>query len=245
MQQPFANPPLTWLLALCTSLAASASPGPQDTQAGAVHPPALPPPIQLTPRALPPESSRIGQVVPVLTVLDMGAHERRLFEQRAPPGTIVVVRDPRCPVSLRHVPRLASLARQYQPLAYRFVFIYPTLGLEREQRLLDRARLGIPGIYVERGGFALAEHLGVRSTGDVFVLDASHRLRYRGAIDDQYGIGYTKGLPTRHYLRDAIEAVAAGEQVTISATFAPGCHVVPDPGAEWITSAPDDGQPSA
>ena len=50
-----------------------------------------------------------------------------------------------------------------------------------------------------------------RST-ETFVLDADGVLRYRGAIDDQYGIGYHRDEPTRTYVTDAIEAVLAGQR---------------------------------
>ena len=140
-----------------------------------------------------------------------------------------MVRDPGCPVSRRYGPRISQLARHYAAAGFGFVFIYPRADLTAEQRLQDAATLAIPGIYAEHGSFALAEQLGVKSTGDVFVLDAEHRLRYRGAVDDQFGIGYTKDFPTSHYLRNAMYAVLHGDVVAVPATSAPGCYIDADP----------------
>lgn len=109
------------------------------------------------------------------------------------------------------------------------MFIYPRADLTTEQRLQDAATLAIPGIYAERGSFALAEQLGVKSTGDVFGLDIEHRLGYRGAVDDQFGIGYTKNFTTSHYLRNAMDAVLNGDAVAVPATSAPGCYIDADP----------------
>ena len=43
--------------------------------------------------------------------------------------------------------------------------------------------------------------------GDVFVLDAQQRLRFRGAVDNQYGIGYTRQFASQQLLRNALDAL--------------------------------------
>jgi hypothetical protein len=153
----------------------------------------------------------------------------RLYERNSTHGTVVVVRDPACPVSRRYGPRIAELAEHFGQRGFAFVFIYPSVDLNHAQRVSDARTLGIDGIYAERGSFALAEYLGVKSTGDVFVLDRERRIRYRGAIDDQFGLGYTRDAPTSHYLRNALEDVHADRPVRIPATAAPGCYVDADP----------------
>ena len=66
-------------------------------------------------------------------------------------------------------------------------------------------------------------HLRATSTTDVFVLDKSHTVVYHGAIDDQYGFGYSIDAPRYTYLRDALEASLEQRSVLVSATAAPGC----------------------
>ena len=53
---------------------------------------------------------------------------------------------------------------------------------------------------------------------------------FHGAIDDQYGLGYSLDAPTRSYLADALEAMLAGKQPLVAATSAPGCAL--DSGAK-------------
>lgn len=58
-------------------------------------------------------------------------------------------------------------------------------------------------------------------TTETFLIDSSHILRYRGYIEDSPN-------PTRatnQALRRAIEAVLAGEPVTVRETKAPGCAI--------------------
>src|SRR6185369_16851157 len=56
---------------------------------------------------------------------------------------------------------------------------------------------------------------GPERTTEAFVLDGKAVLRYRGAVDDQYGIGYAKDAPTKTYLVDAIEALLAGKMPAV------------------------------
>ena len=140
-----------------------------------------------------------------------------------------------CPVSRRYGPTIAGMVRRFGADGFSFVFIYPNEDLEPEDLRKDADSLGVPGSFVLQGGFALADALGVQSTGDVFVLDVEHRLCFRGAVDDQYGLGYTKQVATRHYLRRALEALVEGKPVEIPATSAPGCVIDPDPEREhWF-----------
>jgi mono/diheme cytochrome c family protein len=58
---------------------------------------------------------------------------------------------------------------------------------------------------------------------------------YRGAINDQYGLGYAKEAPTRTYLRDALASHAAGVPPKYAATTAPGCALDVKPSAKPTT----------
>ena len=186
------------------------------------------PTVHLGPRLLDPAEHRIGKQMPdtPFTGVDGAAH--RLFDDAGRRGTVVIVRDPACPVSQRYGPRIKQLAERYRD-DFRFVYIYPSVDLTAEERADDARAIGLPGQFAARGSFVLAEMLGVASTGDVFVLDDAHRLRYRGAVDDQFGVGYTRDFPTAHYLRNALDDMRSGRPVATPATSAPGCYIDADP----------------
>ena len=105
-----------------------------------------------------------------------------------------------CPVSKLYKPRLDKLTRDYAPRSVRILTVSSD----------------------DKGFVAL---FGPERTTEAFVLDAKAVLRYRGAVDDQYGIGYTKDAPSKTYLVDAIEALLAGKTPPVPATEAPGCIV--------------------
>ena len=75
----------------------------------------------------------------------------------------------------------------------------------------------------ERGDIAKA--LGIRSTAEVFVLDAARTVLFRGAVDDQYGLGYSKAAPNQRFLVSALESVLSGKKVETACTSVPGCSL--------------------
>lgn len=83
----------------------------------------------------------------------------------------------------------------------------------------ELAKRGVAVAILERPPKALP----ATRTTDAFVIDAKGLLRYRGAVDDQYGIGYRRDAPRETYLLDAVDAVLAGKVVAIPATEASGC----------------------
>ena len=74
-------------------------------------------------------------------------------------------------------------------------------------------------------GNELADRLGVERTPEVFVLDADRVVRYRGRVDDQFGLGVHRAAPTRRDLAVAIEDLLAGRPVAADRTEPAGCKI--------------------
>ncbi|NLF74395.1 MAG: thioredoxin family protein, partial [Chloroflexi bacterium] len=68
----------------------------------------------------------------------------------------------------------------------------------------------------------VARAYGGTHTPHVFLLDAGGVLRYRGAIDDNYD---DPDAVQATYLRDALDAVLAGEAPATPTTPAVGCTI--------------------
>jgi mono/diheme cytochrome c family protein len=146
------------------------------------------------------------------------------FRKWAAGATVVIaVRDAECPVSRKYGPRLAEFEREFGARGVRFLFLDLSARDTPALRAADRARFDFRGPYVADAKGRVGRLLGARSSGDAFVVDGEGRLRYRGAVDDQFGIGYTRDRAMRPYLRAALEAVLAGREVAVPATTAPAC----------------------
>jgi len=65
----------------------------------------------------------------------------------------------------------------------------------------------------------VAKAYGPVATPHVFVFDAERKLRYAGAIDDAQRVDHV----TKHYLRDALDALLAGSAPKVTQTKVIGC----------------------
>ncbi len=117
-----------------------------------------------------------------------------------------------CPLSKLYRPKLERLAKDYSSKGVRILIV----GTDDKTfaPLLEPAR-----------------------STEAFVLDVQGVLRYRGAIDDQYGIGYHRDAATKNYLTDAVDALLASKEPPIAATEAPGCRVESRPAPSPSTTA--------
>ncbi len=167
---------------------------------------------------------RVGEMLGSLSFVDESG-QTRAIENIKPRAIILVWRDLDCPVSQKYAPRLKSLQEEFALLAadVSFVYLFPGTAHTVAELKADMAEHGHKGLLAQDPEGTLARALRLRTTAEVFVLDKARTLRYRGAIDDQYGIGYQKNAPEHHYLRDAVRAVLDQHVVAIPATTAPGC----------------------
>jgi mono/diheme cytochrome c family protein len=136
---------------------------------------------------------------------------------------VLVVRDTGCPVSGRYGPRLARLEEAYRERGVRFVYLNLGPHESRESMLDEVETFGFAGPYVHDPEGRFGHALRIRATTEVVVLDPSLTLVYRGAIDDQYGIQFTRPQVRERWLEPALDAVLAGTVPDVRWTEVPGC----------------------
>jgi mono/diheme cytochrome c family protein len=88
-------------------------------------------------------------------------------------------------------------------------------------------KLTVP--FLRDPGNAVADKFSAERTPEVFVLDRSRAVRYRGRVDDQYGfqtgVGYQRPKALERDLADAIDQLLAAKAVSEPVTRAPGCLI--------------------
>lgn len=171
------------------------------------------------PRPLKPAEHGVGRRLPDLPLADMRGEKIEL----KPATTVLALFSPVCPISRKLGPELARLEKDCAAdgIAFLLVNTLPSATSETAAKFLADHGLSCP--VINDAGASLQRALAATSTTEAFVLDAARTLVYRGAINDQYGLGYAKEAPTRLYLRDALADLAAGRSVKLAATTAPGC----------------------
>lgn len=134
-----------------------------------------------------------------------------------------------CPLCRLYVPRLATLARAFEAKGVTFI------GIDSNQQdslaeitAFGRTYpLGFP--LLKDPGNLVADQFGAERTPEAFLLDAEGVVRYRGRIDDQFGVGTARPAATRDDLAAAITNLLAGRATeptdTPSAPPVPGCLI--------------------
>ena len=186
-------------------------------------------PLTESPRPIARAESTAGTLAPDTKFTDMEGRSATLRSLAARQKALVVAfTSPTCPLSAKLMPTLAAVEQEFAGSAA-FLYVNPTAS-DKPDAIRASARLhGLKGEMVHDQDLALAAALGATSTTEAFVLDSTGTIIYRGAVDDQYGLGYAHDAPRNEWLRDALRAVLAGQRPRIAATTAPGCALaLPD-----------------
>jgi peroxiredoxin len=177
----------------------------------------------------------VGRQVPSLTLKDLKGNLTKLEVTGDDRAIVLAFFGATCPISGKLGPELARLERDYADKPVRFILCAPVASETPEEMNAFLTAHGLKSPAVHDAKREMATALSATTTTEVFVLDAARTLIYRGAINDQYGLGYTKDEPKVHYLRLALDAVLKGEAPEVAATTAPGCALDLGPGTSEST----------
>jgi hypothetical protein len=178
-------------------------------------------PVRQAPRVLKPADAGVGRLVPDVAFTDVTGKAGKLSDFKGHELLVVAPTNASCPVGKKYAPTLARLEKEYSARGVGFLFVNPTATDKPDAA-------AFAGRYVHDVGHELTAALGARTTTEVFVLDAARTVVYRGAIDDQFGLGYSLDAPRNNYLAAALDDALAGRVPVVAATTAPGCELVLD-----------------
>ncbi len=145
-------------------------------------------------------TTQIGQVAPQLEFKDIRYVRRTLADLGDHKGFALVFMNTDCPVCQRFLPKLRELDARYDREGIQFVGVFCSpedTVMEMASFALDN-ELRFPVVKDEDHKVCAA--LGVERVPQVAVLDAKHRLVYRGRINDQYRVSGTQPSASRQDL---------------------------------------------
>ena len=167
----------------------------------------------------------IGQKVSHQTLTDFQGKDWDTSEFQNKKGVVVVFLGTQCPLAKLYTLKLVELAREFESRGIRFVAVDSNVQDSLAEMAAHAKKFEMTMPFLKDPDQTWANELGATRTPEVCVLDSAGVLRYRGRIDDQYGIGYAKEKPTELYLVDALESVLAGRDVQTALVSAPGCLI--------------------
>lgn len=142
-------------------------------------------------------------------------------------GTMVVFTCNACPWAKAWEDRIVELGNAYQEKGIGAIAINPNdpgkVAADGYEQMKERAEakgFGFP--YVVDATSDVARAFGATRTPEVFLFDASWNLVYHGTIDNN---AKEPEKADKHYLREALDAVAAGKAPAEAQTKAMGCTI--------------------
>lgn len=165
----------------------------------------------------------VGQRVSDFTLEDVSGRPVRLYGFAGKKAVVLVFLGTDCPVANLYVPRLVELNQQYKDKGVVFLAINSNAHETKDDVAAHAKEHGIDFRVLKDPVNLVADLLLAERTCEALLLDGRATLRYRGAIDDQYGQGTRKAAPTQNFLRDALDSVLTSQPVAVSSAPVVGC----------------------
>lgn len=159
------------------------------------------------------------------TLPGVDGRDHSYAEYQGGPGVAVVFTCNHCPYAQAWEGRLVGIARDYAgrvpvvAISSNDAAAFPEDSFEEMARRA-RAR-DYTFDYLYDAGQEVARAYGSERTPEVFLFDAGRRLVYHGAVDDSRD----EHAVTRHYLRDALDALLEGRKPPVAETPPVGCTI--------------------
>jgi peroxiredoxin len=138
-------------------------------------------------------------------------------------AVLVVFTCNHCPVAKAYEDRLVELYKDYHGQGVEIVAINVNNGeSDKLPAMKERAKeKGFEFAYLYDPSQKIGRAFGATVTPHVFVLDGARKVAYMGAIDDNM----KADKATKHYVRDALDAILASGSVTTTETKPAGCGI--------------------
>lgn len=164
---------------------------------------------------------------PVL--VDLDGVEHRPLELAADELRVLIFITHDCPVANAYAPEVNRIIEEYSTRGVEFALVYVEPNVEREVLATHAREHELAGTLLLDGDHDLVDALGAEVTPEAFVLRGEangYRVGYGGRIDDRnVAFGKKRSVPSQLDLRDALDALLAGEAVEPARTQAVGCYI--------------------
>jgi peroxiredoxin len=151
--------------------------------------------------------------------------EHKLSDWQDKPLVVVAFLGTECPLAKLYGSRLADIAKEYEADGVQFVGINSNQQdtLREIAHYATQHKIEFP--LLKDSAHEVADLFGAERTPTVYVLDKERKVCYRGRIDDQFGVGFSRTKVKSNDLVNALEQLITGEPVSVPETVAVGCII--------------------
>ncbi|MEW6306875.1 MAG: redoxin domain-containing protein [Verrucomicrobiota bacterium] len=161
-----------------------------------------------------------------IEIEDIQGAAHRPLEQKEKSATVLIFILPDCPVANGYAPELRRIFETYSKsnVAFYLVHVDPDLKSADARKHAQDFGYTMPVLLDPK--HELVKFTKATVTPEAAVLSPQGKLLYRGRIDDRVAdYGKKRAEPTQRDLRDALDAILAGQPVKNPATKAIGCFI--------------------
>jgi len=178
----------------------------------------------------------IGQTIENFSLRDFRGVVHELADDPDVRVVVVIFLGTECPLARLYAPRIEELWQRYVSDGVRVLGVCSNRqdSVTELEHFARKFELTFP--LLKDPGNEVADYFGAERTPEAFVLDRNRVVRYRGRIDDRYGIqgvmGYQRDKATSEELVAAIDDLLVGRDVGQPSTPAVGCLIGREPEVE-------------
>lgn len=159
-------------------------------------------------------------------LLDHLGNFQELYYYSDMKAVVLISQGNGCPIVRKSIPYLNELKNQYESKGVVFLMLNANSQDDRFSIAKEAKDYGINIPILEDRAQIIAESLNIDRTAQAFLINpADWTIVYQGAINDQLGYESVKTNVSRHYLRDAINALLIGNPISVSQTQVKGCLI--------------------
>jgi len=159
-------------------------------------------------------------------LLDNRGDSHELYYYDDMKAVVVMVQGNGCPIVRNAMPRFQELKEAYAEKGVQFFLLNSNLQDNRQTVAHEAEEFGYDIPVLIDDTQIIGESMDLVRTGEVFVLDPqTWSVTYHGAVDDRLDYETQKSEASKHYLKDAIDDMLAGEPVEVASTEPLGCLI--------------------
>jgi peroxiredoxin len=166
----------------------------------------------------------VGDTVKDFKLKNVDGKMISLADYKNAKGYIIIFDCNTCPYSKAYTERIVALDKKFSTNGFPVIAINANEGSgDSYDDMIRVAKMkGYKFPYLLDDTQAVAQAFGATNTPHVFVLTSTLKVAYIGAIDDS---PRNAAGATKHYVEDAVNALATGKAVPITKTKAIGCGI--------------------
>jgi hypothetical protein len=159
-------------------------------------------------------------------LIDHNGKAQELYYQNDAKAVVIIVQGNGCQIVRSLLTDYQALRDDYQAKGVQVLMLNSNLQDSRASIKAEADEWGIDIPIMHDSAQIIGQSLKLDRTAEVLVINSkTKQLVYRGALNDRVHYERQKQQANKRYVRDALDAVIAGEKVTIDQVEGPGCAI--------------------